>query len=56
MMFNPQLGLVGSGDQMAQRAGELKEQGVSGLFGIVAGRSALDAMGAALPALRKAVA
>ena len=55
-MFNPQLGVVGSEDRMTQRVGELKEKGVSGLFGIVPGRRGMDAMAEALPALRAAVA
>ena len=54
-MFNPGLGLFGSADRMAERAAELKDAGVSGLFGIVLGRRGLDAMAEALPAVRAAV-
>ena len=52
-MFNPHLGLIGSTDQMAARVGELSELGVTGLFGMPAGRRALAAMAEALPELRK---
>ena len=52
-MFNPHLGLVGSTDQMVARVGELADLGVSGLFGMLAARGALDAMAEALPELRK---
>jgi hypothetical protein len=52
--FNPHLGLTGSADQMVARVGELAELGVSGLFGMPAGRRALDAIAEALPVLRKA--
>jgi len=53
--FHPHLGLKGSVDQMAARLGELAELGVSGVFGMPAGRGAMDAIAEALPALRKAV-
>lgn len=51
--FNPHLGLVGSTEQMAQRVGELRDLGISGLFGMPAGRRAVQAMAEALPALRR---
>lgn len=52
--FNPHLGLVGSTEQMAQRVGELRDLGISGLFGIPAGRRAVEAMAEALPDLQRA--
>ena len=52
-MFNPHLGLTGSIDQMVARVSELEALGVSGVFGMPAGRRAIDAMAEALPALRK---
>lgn len=52
--FQPELGLRGSTDQMVQRVGELAEAGVSGLFGMVAGRGAFEAMAEALPELHAA--
>lgn len=51
-MFNPALGLKGSVDQMTERAGELAELGVTGLYGIVAGRRGLEAMAEVLADLR----
>jgi alkanesulfonate monooxygenase SsuD/methylene tetrahydromethanopterin reductase-like flavin-dependent oxidoreductase (luciferase family) len=51
--FNPHLGLRGSTQQMVDRVGELAADGITGLFGMVGGRGALEAMAEALPELRK---
>jgi alkanesulfonate monooxygenase SsuD/methylene tetrahydromethanopterin reductase-like flavin-dependent oxidoreductase (luciferase family) len=52
--FNPHLGLRGSTARMVDRVGELAAAGVTGLFGMVAGRAALETMAEALPELRQA--
>ena len=52
--FNPHLGLRGSTAEMVDRVGQLAEAGISGLFGMVADRSAMEAMAEALPELRRA--
>ena len=51
--FNPHLGLRGSTQQMIDRVGELSDAGITGLFGMAAGRTALERMAEALPDLRK---
>jgi alkanesulfonate monooxygenase SsuD/methylene tetrahydromethanopterin reductase-like flavin-dependent oxidoreductase (luciferase family) len=51
--FNPHLGLRGSTQQMVDRVGELGEAGITGLFGMPAGRGALEKIGEALPELKK---
>jgi alkanesulfonate monooxygenase SsuD/methylene tetrahydromethanopterin reductase-like flavin-dependent oxidoreductase (luciferase family) len=53
-LFNPQLGLVGSVEQMCDRVGQFAEAGVTGLFGMPARRASLDLIAEALPELRKA--
>lgn len=52
-MFAPKRGLIGSVEQMCDRVGQLAEDGISGLFGMVPGRAALEALAQALPELRK---
>jgi alkanesulfonate monooxygenase SsuD/methylene tetrahydromethanopterin reductase-like flavin-dependent oxidoreductase (luciferase family) len=54
--FSPELGLRGSTQQMVDRVGELAAAGVTGLYGMPAGRRAIDAVAAALPELRAAAA
>ena len=51
--FNPHLGLRGSTQQMIDRVGELSDAGITGLFGMAAGRTALERMAEALPDLKK---
>lgn len=51
--FNPHLGLRGSTQQMVDRVGELSDAGITGLFGMVGGRAALDTMAEVLPQLRQ---
>jgi len=53
--FNPQLGIHGSPDQMAERACELRDMGIDGFYAIVAGERGLDAAIGALPAIRAAL-
>lgn len=50
--FNPDLGLRGSTGQMVDRLGQLAEDGISGVFGMVANRAALEAVAAVLPELQ----
>ncbi|HZT65039.1 MAG TPA: LLM class flavin-dependent oxidoreductase [Acidimicrobiales bacterium] len=52
--FNPDLGLRGSTQQMVDRVGELSAMGIDGLYGMPAGRRAIDAVAEALPELRAA--
>jgi alkanesulfonate monooxygenase SsuD/methylene tetrahydromethanopterin reductase-like flavin-dependent oxidoreductase (luciferase family) len=54
-MFKPELGLCGSESQMADRAGELAELGITGFYGFVADDKSLDDLADALPALRATV-
>ena len=51
--FNPQLGLRGSKEQMIDRVGELSENGLTGLFGMPAGRGAIEKLAEVLPDLQK---
>lgn len=51
-MFQPELGIKGSRDQMVQRTGELVDQGLTGFYGFIAGGEALDELAEALPDLR----
>jgi alkanesulfonate monooxygenase SsuD/methylene tetrahydromethanopterin reductase-like flavin-dependent oxidoreductase (luciferase family) len=53
--FSGPLGLVGSADQMIERANELKAQGVEALYGVIDGRRGLEAMAAELAGVRAAV-
>ena len=52
--FNPHLGLRGSTAEMADRVGQLAAQGITGLYGMVADRAAMEVMAEALPELRAA--
>lgn len=52
--FNPDLGLRGSTAEMVDRVGQLAADGITGLFGMVPDRAAMEAVAEALPELRKA--
>ena len=52
-VFNPHLGLRGSAEHMVDRVGQLSEAGITGLFGMPAGRAALERVAEALPELQK---
>jgi alkanesulfonate monooxygenase SsuD/methylene tetrahydromethanopterin reductase-like flavin-dependent oxidoreductase (luciferase family) len=53
--FNPQLGIHGSPDRMAQRACELRDMGIDGFYAIVAGEKGLEGAVEALPGIRAAL-
>jgi alkanesulfonate monooxygenase SsuD/methylene tetrahydromethanopterin reductase-like flavin-dependent oxidoreductase (luciferase family) len=53
VFFNPHLGLRGSKQQMIDRVGELSNAGLTGLFGMPAGRGALERVAEILPELQK---
>jgi hypothetical protein len=53
-MFQPDLGIKGSRDEMVERVGQLAGAGLSGFYGVIAGEAKLDAMGEVLDDLRAA--